>query len=52
LAQRLIISWETLAQILDFLRLFVFDLGTRTGQTDREVDGRTRSIMRPIMTAA
>jgi len=38
---RLLVPWETFATMLVFQRLFVFELGAGTGQTDRRTDGRT-----------
>jgi len=41
LAHQLLLSWETFTPILDFLRLFVFELGACAWQRDRQTDGRT-----------
>ena len=41
---------------LVFLRFYVFELGARTGRkserTEKQTDGRTRPVMRPIGTIA
>jgi len=37
---------------LGFLRLSVFELASRTGQTDRQTDGRAERLMRPVRAAA
>jgi len=48
LAFYLLMPWGTFVPFLIFLRFFVFELSTSTGQTDGRTHGRARRIMRPV----
>ena len=42
-----LLPWTAIAPVF-FLRMFVFDVKARTGQTDGRTDGRARCAMRPV----
>jgi len=53
LARRLRLPWETFTPILVVCAFYFFALWARIGRTvDRQTDGRARTVLRPIRSAA